>query len=338
MKEISKVLGLTANYEHLFTMGDLNSEIKEKYLMEFCQLYNLKNLITMPTCFKNPSNPSCIDVMLTNHPRSFQNLLAIDTGLSDFHRMTVTVMKAYSPKLRPKLVNYRDFKKFSNEAFRDELLTNLCHSGPNYDDFIKLVNRVLDRHAPQKKRCIRANQKPFITSELNKAIMNRSRLRNRYLKLRTSESKIAYTKQSNYTVNLLRKENKIYYNNLDLNDIIDNKQFWRNVKPLLSDNISESSKITLVNNNRIVSDDREICDVFNEFFVNVVPNLNIPKFTGSDNLHEHVTGDSVQSILYKYRSHPSIIKIKERRESSEKFVFSFVSEKETGKLLRNLNA
>ena len=56
-----------------------------------------------------------------------------------------------------------------------------------------MANRVLDRHAPQKKRYIRANQKPFITSELNKAVMNRSRLRNRYLKLRTSESKIAYT-------------------------------------------------------------------------------------------------------------------------------------------------
>ena len=84
-------------------MGDLNFEVKEKYLTEFCQLYNLKNLINMPTCFKNPSNPSCTVVMLTNHPRSLQNSLAIDTGLSDFHRITFTVMKAYSPKLRPKL-------------------------------------------------------------------------------------------------------------------------------------------------------------------------------------------------------------------------------------------
>ena len=224
LREISKVLDLTtANYEHLFIMGDLNSVVKGKNLTELCQLYNLKNLINMPSCFKNPSNPSCIDVMLTNHPRSFQNSLGIDNGLSDFHRMTVTVMKAYTPKLRPKLVNYRDFMKFSNVAFRDELLTNLCHSAPNHDDFIKMVNRVLDRHAPQKKRHMRANQKPFVTSELNEAIMNRSRLRNRYLKLRTSELKIAYTKQRNY--NLLRKEKKIYYNNLDLKNTTDNKQF-----------------------------------------------------------------------------------------------------------------
>ena len=72
--------------------------------------------------------------------------------------------------------------------------------------------------------------------------------------------------------------------------------------------------------------------------MNVVPNLNIPEFTGSDNLHEHVIGDSVQSNLYKYRNHPSIIKIKEKRKSSEKFVFSFISENEIRNLLRNLNA
>ena len=61
--------------------------------------------------------------------------------------------------------------------------------------------------------------------------------------------------------------------------------------------ISESSKISLVNNNRIVSGDRETCDIFNKLFVNVVPNLNIPEFNGTDNLHEHVIGNSVQSIV-----------------------------------------
>ena len=142
--------------------------------------------------------------MLTNHPRSFQKSLAIEIALSDFYRMIITVMKAYSPKLRPKLVSYTEIKKFSNEAFWDELLTNLCHIAPNYDDFIKMVNKIFDWHAPQKKRYIRANQKPFITSELNKAVINRSQLRNRYLK-----SKITYTKQRNYTVNLLLMEKKI---------------------------------------------------------------------------------------------------------------------------------
>ena len=101
-------------------------------------------------------------------------------------------------------------------------------------------------------------------------------------------------KKRNYTVNLLRKENKIYFNNLRSKNLTDNKgnkQLRRNVKRLLSDKISESSKITLVNNNRIASDDREICDIFYKFFVNVVHNLKFSEFTGSDNSHEHIIGD-----------------------------------------------
>ena len=46
-----------------------------------------------PRCFKNPEKPSWIDLILTNCPRSFQNSCTIETGLSDFHKLVVTVMK-----------------------------------------------------------------------------------------------------------------------------------------------------------------------------------------------------------------------------------------------------
>ena len=45
---------------------------------------NLYSLIKQPTCFKNPENPSCIDLILTNKPNSFQTKCVIETGLSDF--------------------------------------------------------------------------------------------------------------------------------------------------------------------------------------------------------------------------------------------------------------
>ena len=38
-------------------------------------------------CFKNPNNPSCIDLIVTNRPKSFQNSMVIETGLSGFHKM-----------------------------------------------------------------------------------------------------------------------------------------------------------------------------------------------------------------------------------------------------------
>ena len=50
--------------------------------------------------------------MLTSSYRSFQNSCAIETGLSDFHKMIVTVMKAYFQKQKSKVITYRDYKNF----------------------------------------------------------------------------------------------------------------------------------------------------------------------------------------------------------------------------------
>ena len=52
--------------------------------------------------------------MLTNMQRSFQNSCVIVTGLLDFHKMTVTVLRSYSLKVEPKIIMYQDYKKFPN--------------------------------------------------------------------------------------------------------------------------------------------------------------------------------------------------------------------------------
>ena len=114
-----------ASYDNIIALGDFNSEVKETSMSEFCEIYNLKNLVKDPTCFKNPHNPSCIDLILTNKSRSFQNTVVIETGLSDCHKMTLTVLKSDFKKQPPKIISYRDFKAFSNEHFRTELNTNL---------------------------------------------------------------------------------------------------------------------------------------------------------------------------------------------------------------------
>ena len=71
----------------------------------FCDFYEFKNLIKDATCYKNPENPSRIDLILTNNPNSFQNSGVIETGLSDFHKMTVTVMKTSFEKLKPNIIS-----------------------------------------------------------------------------------------------------------------------------------------------------------------------------------------------------------------------------------------
>ena len=54
------------------------------------------------TCFKNPLKASCIDLLMTNRPKSFQDSMAVEIGLSDFHKMTLTVMKVFYKKTKNK--------------------------------------------------------------------------------------------------------------------------------------------------------------------------------------------------------------------------------------------
>ena len=96
--------------------------------------------------------------------------------------------------------------------------------------------------------------------------MKRSRLRNLYLKKKTKASRIDYTKQRNYCVSLLRKVKRDHYANLDEKDVADNKQFWRTVKPLLSDKMKSSEKITLVEGEEIINDDLENAEILNKIF------------------------------------------------------------------------
>ena len=83
----------SAHYENIILIGDLNVSIDDPHMESLCESYRFKSLIKDPTCFKNPESPSSIDLILTNNPYSFQNSWVIETGLSDFHKMIVSVMK-----------------------------------------------------------------------------------------------------------------------------------------------------------------------------------------------------------------------------------------------------
>ena len=94
-------------------------------LKDFCNLYLLKNLIKKPTCFKKPENPKTIDLILTNRPRRFCNSDTLETGLSDFHKLAVTVLKMFFKKQSPNVISYRNYKKFSNDSFHTNLINEI---------------------------------------------------------------------------------------------------------------------------------------------------------------------------------------------------------------------
>ena len=121
-----------------------------------CEIYNLQHLIKDKTCFKNPTKPTWIDLIVTNRPKCFQDTVVFETGLSDFHKMSVTVMKMYYAKQKPSVVHYRKFKDFSNDSFIKDtelLLSKLCDQQNIPFKILKeSVNITLDKHAPLKEK------------------------------------------------------------------------------------------------------------------------------------------------------------------------------------------
>ena len=102
------------------------------------------------------------------------------------------------------------------------------------DAFSSICCEVLNKHAPQKQLYVCANHKSFINAEISKAIMIRSRIRNRSLQHRSYENRRLFQKQRNKCVSLLRKAEKEYFSSLNINKEVDNKSFWKIVKPFLS--------------------------------------------------------------------------------------------------------
>ena len=87
---------------------------------------------------------------------------------------------------------------------------------------------VLNNHAPQKKKVIRANQVPYMTKPLRNAIIERSQLENKYLQNSSNENKIRYKKQKIFCSRLYKKERKKIYSKLDIKHFTDNKQILEN--------------------------------------------------------------------------------------------------------------
>ena len=99
------------------------------------------------------------------------------------------------------------------------------------DKFLSVGNR----HAPLKKENVKGNQAPFLTKELRKEIYTRSKLKNKYRSNLIEENKAIYKKQRNkYVSSLRRKAIKVYFNNVTKTGVQTNKDFWKLIKPFLT--------------------------------------------------------------------------------------------------------
>lgn len=332
LDEIIKILDYySSDYENLIIMGDFNEESNQSYMINFMSNFNLYNLIKRPTCYKSTEG-RCIDLILTNKNRSFQKSNSYETGISDHHHLIYTMFKTTHERSPPHIVHYRCFRTFSPENFRRDLSESLikCTSG-DFTLFNLSLEKVLDAHAPKKKRSVRGNQKHHMTKTLRKAIMRRSFLKNKANKTGDPYFDNLYKKQRNYVVNLNKKAKETHFRALGTSP-----DFWKSTKSLFSKNSQMRESVLLRDDQgNVIRNEKDISQIFNSFFVNITNNLNISPWENCHPEEGHV-GNEIESILRKYQSHPSILSITQSN-TVDSFSFANVTSDQVLRIILKLD-
>ena len=324
---------LSHKYENLILLGDLNCEIDNLSMPDFCKNLDLKGLINVPTCYKNPENPKCIDHILTNRSERFQKTAyTLVTGISDFHKMTIAILKKEFKKLPPKVIKYRCYRNFDEEAYHNYIKELFRNEELDFQSKLQTAVDELNRQAPLKTKTVRGNHAPFITKEFRKEVMIRSKLKNRYYKNRTEENKRLYNRQKNYCVSLLKRIKRAYFENLDDKQISDSRKFWKIVSPHFSNKGSAKSTFTLIEDDKIISEESKTAQLFNDYYSQIVSTLDLP----TPPFVETVCDDHVQKCVTQYMNHPSIREIK-NKDFAKTFSFKHTNKDQVEKVIKGLS-
>ena len=137
-------------YDTLIIMGDFNAQPLDSAMKYLIKINGLMNLIKGNTsCFKGQG--SCIDLILINRRFSFKHSNSYETGISAHHHLIYLMLKSNLSTSELKLVNYRDYKRFSFENSKTSLDNVLRHCSTNYKHFEYIFTSVLNEHASKKK-------------------------------------------------------------------------------------------------------------------------------------------------------------------------------------------
>jgi hypothetical protein len=210
------------DYDKYLIMGDVNFNMLDEHqstnsVSQICDLFDLRNIITQPTCFKSPRG-TLIDVILSPNRKCIQTQGIVDTGLSDYHRMIYVVTKNHAPVPQRKQVTYRSFKSLNEREYINDLEMAPFHVGEIFNDvddqyfyFSKMFSDITNEHVPLKTRNVKPNPPPFMKCTYRKSIMNKARLQHRKENFPNNTNWENFRVQRNLTTKLKRKSVRTYF-------------------------------------------------------------------------------------------------------------------------------
>ena len=192
---------LDAENAEYYSLGDLNCDLgstalesSSRSLIGITELYGLHQLISEPTRITETSS-TMIDLIFTNTPDKIVCSGVSHVGISD-HSL-IYAFRKLSTGLHNKghsTVNYRKFKNFNSESFRNDTCSQnwdvlRAYNNPNDMWLVwkTTFNNVVEMHAPCRTRRVRLSKSPWITPELKRHMHERD-----ILKIKAIRSKDIY--------------------------------------------------------------------------------------------------------------------------------------------------
>ena len=203
----------------------------------------------------------------------------------------------------------------------------------NLKKFKYISSKVLNSHTLIKEKHVRCNQSPFMNKQLRKAIRTRIRLFNKYRKDNSAGNLFAYKIERNLCVKLLRRSKKVFYNNLNAKRITDNRKFWQTIKPNFTDKTLIDERITLVDGDKVITEEKDVVKKFKDRFEKIVETLQIDRPILSD-----LSDDPVLNAIENFSHRASVLKVKEARDSFDCFSFKLVTKEGICKEILALDA
>lgn len=324
-----------AESSQVYVLGDLNVDfsVKTNALTDTLDVLHLSNLIEGPTCYKSVNNPSSVDVVLTNCPRSVLESMSLHVGISDFHDLVVSCLRVFAPPIGKRTFTYRSFKGFDEGEFLRDLKSAPFHVAEMFDELDdrmdfhnSLFKKIADSHAPIKTKTVCYAGLPYMNNELRRAINNKHHLQRKYVK--TGNGWSEFKRQRN-KVNGLKKEAKKTYFDKYCSSQRNSGEFWRTVQPVISDKASNGrNKIILTQGEDLLTSPTEVSGALNEYFTNCTNEL--------AEAH-HCDNPSAAEWINFYREHPSVQLIQSSQtDSPSEFDFRLVSVEEVNEKIKHI--
>ena len=297
-----------------YVMGDYNIDLlnsgRHQLTDEFLDLKYINSfmpLIIRPTRVMENS-ATLIDNIFTNDHANIGNSLfgLLVTDISDHFpifyiqlKLNKTLKDEYMIRRQYTAHNKSNFIQDISVILWDRELYCLKNTNPACHKFHSLLKTSHNKHFPLRKVKIKYNnRKPWLSDSLRDCIKKKNKLHAKYKKHNTPLNEITYKSYRNKLNHVLRKAEKIYHNDLLLANKNNMKKTWTILKNIINKNKMKTKQSEFkLSDGTITTDKQNICENFNNFFVNIgvklAKSIPIQKTKPSNYLRDLITNSIV---------------------------------------------